>query len=66
MKKSELLKIIDRQNSQLMLAAILLQKLENCWNEDGKLEPEYSESIILPELSQTAMKHYKEIIGVIQ
>jgi len=49
--------------AQEALARHLLEKLDGCWNEDGELVEEYHNDIILPDLSKTALKTFKEIIG---
>ena len=49
--------------AQEALARHLLEKLDGCWNEDGELVEEYYNDIILPDLSKTALKIFKEIIG---
>ena len=48
---------------QETLAIHLLEKLADCWNEDGELVEEYCRNIILPDLSKTALESFKKIIG---
>lgn len=48
--------------AQQGIAAVLLEKLKNCWDENGVPVENYRTKITLPVLSETALKRFNEII----